>query len=86
MMTNEKTLKALIDAGAIRKIHIIGSGPCFHVKADTQTGTITASTIKGDLKTWKTLDSAAKWIRALGIGKALVDLSKWEPNQIKLDL
>jgi hypothetical protein len=86
MMTDEKTLKALIDAGAIKKIHIIGSGPCFHVKADTQTGTITASTTKGSLKTWKNLDSTAKWIRALGIGTALVDFSKWEPNQIRMDL
>lgn len=54
-----KTLKALIEAGAIRRVRIIGEGSVFRVEADTQTGPIIVNTLAGKLKTWSTLDAAA---------------------------
>lgn len=75
-----KTLKALIEAGAIRKIHIIGEGSLFRVEVETQTGPIIVNTLAGKLKTWSTLDAAAKWIRSLGIGRLQVELEKWQPE------
>jgi hypothetical protein len=38
---NEKTLRALIEAGAVRKVRIIADGSVFHVEADTPTNTVT---------------------------------------------
>ena len=73
---NEKTLKALLDAGAIKRIRIIGDGAVFHVEADTPNGTLAALTLKGRPKTWQSLDSAAKWVRALEMRSAQVELSK----------
>ena len=83
---NEKTLRALVEAGAIKRIRIVADGSRFHVEADTPTATIVAVTGKGAPKTWSTLDASAKWVRALGIGTAQLDISKWQPNQQALRL
>jgi len=41
---------------------------------------------KGAAKTWSTLDASARWVRALGIGTAQVDVSRWQPAQQALRL
>ena len=51
---DERTLKALVTAGAIRNVTIIASGARFHVEASTPNGGITAETRKGKVKTWVT--------------------------------
>jgi hypothetical protein len=78
---NEKTLRALNDAGAVKRVRIIADGAHIHVEADTPTGSITASTIKGAVKTWSTLDADAKWVRTSGIGMAQIDMANWQPQQ-----
>ncbi|HQZ03993.1 MAG TPA: hypothetical protein PKW99_15215 [Thauera sp.] len=78
---DEKTLRALVEAGAVKRIRIIADGARFHVEADTPTATVTAATAKGAPKTWSTLDASAKWVRALGIGTAQLDVSRWQPEQ-----
>ena len=83
---NEKTLKALVSAGAVKRVRIIGDGALFHVEADTHTGSVPALTLKGTPKTWRTLDAAAKWVRGLGMGSAQVELAKWQPGQRGLKL
>lgn len=83
---NEKTLRALIDAGAVKRVRIIADGARFHVEADTATTTVVASTTKGAPKTWGSLDASAKWVRGLGIGTAQLDVSRWSPGQRALTL
>lgn len=80
-MMNEKTLRALIDAGAIKRVRVIANGARFHVEADTPTSTHIAETRKGQVRTWGSLDSTAKWLRLLGIGTAQFDMSRWQPGQ-----
>ena len=80
-MMNEKTLRALVEAGAIKRVRIVADGARFHVEADTPTATVIAATGKGAPKTWGTLDASAKWVRALGIGTAQLDVSRWIPDQ-----
>jgi hypothetical protein len=81
---DERMLKAMVAAGAIRKISIIGHGARFHIEANTPNGSITAETRKGKVKTWVTLDAAARWVRALGIGTAQISLAHWQPGQREL--
>ena len=83
---NEKMLKAMVAAGAIKNIHIIASGARFHVEATTPNGPITAETRRGKVKTWVTLDAAARWVRGLGIGGARVSLTHWQPGQREMSL
>ena len=83
---DEKTLRALITAGAVKKIHIIGNGARFHVEAATPNGSLTAETQRGKVKTWVTLDAAARWVRSLGIGSAQVNLAGWQPAQREMPL
>jgi len=78
---NERTLRALVDAGAVRRIRIIADGARFHVEADTPTATVVILTTKGGIRTWGSLDASAKWVRGLGIGSAKIEMSKWQPDQ-----
>lgn len=83
---DEKTFRALVDAGAVRRVRIIAEGARFHVEVDTAGGTLIASTAKGKPKTWSTLDASARWVHALGIGTAQLDLSRWSREQRALVL
>jgi hypothetical protein len=83
---NEKILRALVEAGAVKKIKITAEGSTIYVEAYTGSEITTAKTIKGKLKTWSTLDSAAKWVRSLGIGQMQLDMAKWQPEQKKFML
>ncbi len=81
---HEKMLKALVAAGAVKNINIIANGSRFHVEARTPNGAVTAETLKGKVKTWVTLDAAAKWVRGLGVGGAHINLTHWQPDQREL--
>ena len=83
---DERMLKAMVAAGAINKVNIIASGARFHVEANTPNGAITAETHKGKVKTWVTLDAAAKWVRGLGMGGAHVNMTHWQPGQRELSV
>lgn len=83
---DERTLKALVTAGAIRDVTIIASGARFHVEATTPNGSITAETQKGKVKTWVTLDAAARWVRSVGVGNARVNLTHWQPGQREMTI
>jgi hypothetical protein len=81
---DERMLKALVAAGAVRNVSIIASGARFHVEAKTPNGSVTAETLKGSVKTWVSLDAAARWVRRLGVGAAQVSLTHWQPGQREL--
>ncbi|MDA8646809.1 hypothetical protein N9L54_05205 [Porticoccaceae bacterium] len=81
---NEKILRALVEAGAVKKVKITAEGSTIYVEAYTASDAITATTIKGKLKTWSTIDSAAKWVRSLGIGQTQLDIASWRPDQQRL--
>jgi hypothetical protein len=78
---DEKTLRLLVENGAIKQIHIIGKGGLLHVEAVTPTGKHTATTLKGKLKTWTNLNSVAKWVRTLGVGTIQLNIEQWQPDQ-----
>lgn len=83
---DERMMRAMVAAGAIKNVKIVASGARFHVEAKTLNGAVTAETKKGKLKTWVTLDAAAKWVRGLGIGGAHVNLTHWQPGQRELSI
>ena len=83
---NEKILRALVEAGAVKKIKITAEGSTIYAEAYTGSEPTTAKTIKGKLKTWSTIDSAAKWVRSLGIGQIQLDVAKWQPQQRNLQV
>lgn len=83
---NEKTVRALIQAGAVKRSRIVAQGARFHIEFDTPNGSFTASTSKDDVKQWRTLDAAARWLRGLGLGSAQLELAQWAPHQKQLAL
>lgn len=83
---NERTLRALIEVGAVKRSRIIAHGARFHIEFETPSGAVTASTNRAGLKEWASLDAAARWLRGLGLGGAQLDLAQWTPEQKRLDL
>jgi len=81
---DERLLKAMVAAGAIKKIRIIGHGARFHIEASTPNGAVTAETRQGKVRSWVTLDAAARWVRGLGVGSAQISLTHWQPAQREL--
>ena len=83
---DERMLKAMVAAGAIKNIKIIASGARFHIEAKTPNGPITAETRKRKVRTWATLDAAARWVRRLGVGAAQVNFAHWPAgSELPLD-
>ncbi len=68
-------MRALVDAGAVKRIRIIADGARFHVEAVTANGPVTASTLKGSVKTWP----GGRWMLRLG---GYVH-SEWGPPGLK---
>lgn len=83
---NEKTIRALVEAGAVKKVHIIASGAAINVDIVTQNDVITATTLKGAIKVWSTIDASARWVKNLGIGRVQLVMDKWLPEQKGLKL
>ncbi len=79
---NKAALEVLISAGAIRQVRIIADGFAVYIEITTQAGeTSTVTTNKGGIKTWVTIDASARWIKALGVGKVQLEISRWLPGQ-----
>lgn len=83
---DEKMLRTLVDAGALKKVQIVGSGALLYVEVAFGNKTEKVLTQRGSLRTWASLDSVAKWVRGLGLGKAELDLAGWAPGQRGLKL
>lgn len=83
---DERMIRAMVAAGAIRNISIIARGARFHIEAKTPNGAVTAETTKGKVRTWATLDAAAKWVRGIGVGGAHINLTHWQPGQRELSI
>jgi hypothetical protein len=83
---NEKTFRALVEAGAIKRVRVVADGARFHIEADTPTATHVLQTTQGKPRTWGTLDAAAKWLRGLGIGAMELDVARWQPLQRRLKI
>ena len=86
LLMNEKTIRALVEAGAVKKIQLIADGATIHADIFTKNGPTTATTNRGSIKTWVTIDASAKWVRGLGLGEAQLMISRWLPGQRGLSL
>lgn len=78
---NERELKLLLEAGAIKSILITAQGSMFHVEAKTGGVAKVLMTGRGDVRQWRSIDSCAKWLRKSGIGKADLDFQSWQLGQ-----
>jgi len=79
---NNKMLKGLVEAGAIKAVSIIANGSLVHAEVITLSGDKKVITTQaGTIKTWGTIDSAAKWLKTLGLGTMRLEVGKWMPNQ-----
>ena len=78
---NERALKLLIEAGALKSLLIMAQGSSFHVQVKTAGGTKVLLTGRGDVRQWRSIDACSKWLRKLGIGRADVDFEQWQVGQ-----
>jgi hypothetical protein len=80
------TIKALLDAGAVKQFELIANGGDFYCEVKTAAGKEIIIGSNGKIKTWRTIDSAAKWLYVLGVGKLLLKLGRWQPGQKTINL
>lgn len=84
---NSSVMKTLIDAGAIKKVSIVAEGAKIHIVLTPQAGDPkVATTQKGTIKTWSSIDSASKWLRGYGVGSAELKMHNWMPGQRGMQL
>lgn len=83
---NEKIIRALVEAGAVKSVRIVAASASIHVEIHTAGGTNVAQTHKGKPKTWSTLNAAAKWVKSMGVAEARLDMRHWTPDQRGLSL
>ncbi len=83
---NKKTMRILVEAGALKKIRIVARGSRFYVEAVTAKDTLIAETGRGKIRTWATIDAAARWVHSIGVGKVLLSLDQWQPAQQEISL
>ena len=83
---NERDLKLLLEANAVKAIGIIGQGCRFHVEVKIQSQSKIVMTGRGEIRQWSTIDSCAKWLRKHGIGQATIQIDQWQPEQQSLML
>lgn len=79
-LTIEK-LRLLADAGAVREIQLLGQGPGFALRITTRDDEGMLETALGEVRIFAKLDTAARMVRELGLGRVVLDLVKWEPDQ-----
>ena len=78
---NERALKLLLEASAVKSVLITAQGSMLHVEAKIDGGAKVLGTGKGDVRQWRSIDSCAKWLRKAGIGRAEVDFQNWQIGQ-----
>lgn len=78
---NEKSLKVLLEANAVKRVKIIAQGDRFHIEVETGGGHKVVQTGEGNVRFWRSLESCARWIRKLGIGRAALELEGWQDRQ-----
>jgi len=83
---NKKTMRILVEAGALKKIRIVAQGSRFYVEAVTPKDTLVAETGRGKIRTWATIDAAARWVRSIGVSKVSLVLDQWQPGQQEITL
>jgi hypothetical protein len=76
-----RTVKALVDVGAVKQFELIANGGDFYMEVKTSAGKEIITGANGAIKTWRTIDSAAKWVHVLGIGKIYLKIDRWQPGQ-----
>jgi hypothetical protein len=80
-LTIEK-LRLLADTGGVKSVELIGVADGFVMRVnakgeDALSGTL--ETDKGHVRTFSKLDTAAKLLFDMGLGKATLDLKEWGP-------
>lgn len=78
---NERELKLLLEAGAVKSVLITAQGSLFHVEAKTAGAAKVLMTGRGDVRQWRSIDSCAKWLRKLGLGRFDVVVEDWSVGQ-----
>ena len=81
---NKKALQTLIEASAVKRARIVANGSRLHIEVDAPGRSFVVQTDKGGVRTWQSIDAAAKWLRGLGLGHVALELAHWSPAQRSL--
>lgn len=76
-----ETLRALIEAGTVREVIAVGNGPSWSLlfKVGMTERALVAQ--RGNVRTFKNLETALALVRSEGVARASVDFANWDASQ-----
>lgn len=74
-----KTLKELVQAGSVRNALLIGSKEGYVIRVHYGTVERTVEAVRGHVRVFSALDSAASFLQRVGIYRFEVDTAEWVP-------
>jgi hypothetical protein len=79
----EATLRDIITDGVVRSINVVGKTRRFEVLVRIGDGKRLLAGTRGQVRAFATLDSAAKFLKRLGVGAFDVDTTHFEPGRLR---
>lgn len=77
----ESALRDLLDGGAVRSVSVVAQGDAWAVQVQIGTRSRTIGSKREDVRWWKSLDTAARWLNGLGVAEWSVDARQYAPAQ-----
>jgi len=77
-------LSALVDAGAIQTARAVADGRRWRLEVCAGMRWQLVATRRGQVRYWSRLDSLARYLRRLGVGRWEVETAGWTPDQAEL--
>jgi hypothetical protein len=83
-LISASALQQLLDVQAVTEISVVGVRQGFEVRVASASGQPRAlGTVRGDLRRFATIDTAATFLKALGAPKFSVEMTGFEPGRLR---
>lgn len=77
---DQKTLRQLLEAGAVRAAHVVGRGNGWTIAAECGPTKRFLASKRGDVRVFRKLETLVSFLRAMGIGRFDVDVTGYDPE------
>ena len=84
-LISTQTLKELCAAGAVRSASLVGAGNGFALVVRYGLSEKALQAKRGHVRVFRSLNSAARTLKGLGLSRAELDVSQWDEHQPDLE-
>jgi hypothetical protein len=77
---DQRTLSELVEAGAVRAVHVVGRGSSWRIAAEYGQTERFLSARRGDVRVFRRLETVVAFLRDMGISRFDVDATGYDPD------